>query len=479
MRLPILPTAAAAIALACFGTGPARAAEPTDAAGILQGTAGTVTLDVQNVPLDDVLRILSKQFGLSIITARNVDTQVTARFKDVSLDEALNSLVTINGFAYRLRGGVIEVYSPTTGEGAVVGQARIETFALKYANAEKTKELLKSFLSKDSGKIEAETARNTLIVYDLPGSLEAVATVIERVDRPEPQVTICAEIIEVSTDITDKLGIDWATRVAVTGSSRPISFPLSKNQSGSFFPTGDVASGEFIDGESFPLTAKDDFTFGTLDATGLQVALNILRSDGDADLIANPEITTLNNHEAKINIGDVTPVALFTTNLETGVSAVTGFEDIETGIILTVTPQVNEEDGLITLHVTPEISEVLGFVGQFDERPIIGSRKAETNVRVHDGETLVIGGLVREKKDETITKFPLLGDIPLLGWFFTNKDLTKTKTTLYIFVTPRIVRDNNYKNIAKKAATRLHNEGLDKGPRTADDLRNDGASPFE
>jgi len=476
-------TVVAALVLACSG---AWAAEkptpaPVSAADIIRDPNARVKdFTVQDVPLDVALRILSKQFDLSVITARSVTTNVTATFKDVSLAEALDSLVTINGFAYRVKGAVIEVYTPAAGAGVSALSPAVQTFHLEYANAETLKTMLKPFLNSGTGKIEADIGSNALIVYDLPETLENIAKIIEQVDKPEPQVTISAEIIEAAIDIDEKLGIDWTTRIQAHGAARPVTFPFTSGRSGSqWVPGNDIVGDDFGPGDSFPFPEVEDFTFGTLDATGLRAVLDVLRSDGGTNLIANPEITTLNNHEAKINLGQITPVAEYTTNLETGVSAVTGFIDIETGTILTVTPQVNVAAGVIKMRVKPEISEILGFVGQFDERPIIASRRAETTVRLRDGETLVIGGLVSEKNEETVTKVPFFGDIPVLGWFFKSSHIEKKKSTLYIFVTPKIMSDERYRDRAQRAGKRLEKSGLKETDTGADDIRKPGTSPLK
>ncbi len=484
MRSVFTSAALAALVLAC---GVGRGAEPPPPARgafeALRDTKLKVSLDVQNVPLDDVLRILSKQFNLSIITAKNVTTAVSARFQDVSLQEALESLVTINGFAYRVKGNLIEVYLPRAGE-SVTDRPRFETFKLKYANAEQFKALLKPFLSKDLGKVEADIPRNILIIFDTPDVMESIAKVIDKVDHPEPQVTIGAEIIEAAIGVNEKLGIDWQTRIALTGASRPVTFPFPNGATGcAFAPKNDEDSDEeggFSSGSAFPNATPSDFTFGTLDATGLKIVLDILQKDTGTNLIANPEITTLNNREAKITIGDTVPVPIYTTNLETGVSAVTGFEEVETGTILTVTPQVNNDGQSVTMRVVPEISEILGFKGQFDERPITASRRAETTVRLGNGETLVIGGLVSEKTDLVVNKLPVLGDIPVLGWLFRSKAYERSKSSLYIFITPRIMSAPPvYTARAKKAGRRLTRNGLKEPDTGADDIRNPGASPFE
>ncbi len=433
---------------------------------------------VQNVPLDVALRLLSKQFKLSIITARDVTTAVTATFKDVSLQEALNSLVTINGFAYRVKGSVIEVYKPAAGAAVEGVGPAVETFQLEYANAEKLKATLASFLSADLGKIESDLGSNTLIVYDMPAAIDRITKIIEEVDQPEPQVTISAEIIDAGGLIDEKLGIDWTTRLRAQGAARPITFPFDERTSGSkWIPDNDPTNEDFGPNDAFPFPERTDFTFGTLDATGLQAILEVIRSDDQTNIIANPEITTLNNHEAKINLGETTPVAEFTTNLETGVSAVTGFIDIETGVILSVTPQVNVEAGLVKLHVKPEVSEVIGFVGQFDERPIVAARTAETTVRLRDGETLVIGGLVNQKDVEKVTKIPLLGDIPVLGWLFKYRSIDKKRNVLYIFVTPRIMNPGRERERAVKAEQRLERSGFDGADTSGSDLRNPGTPP--
>jgi len=464
----VLPMVLVAVLAACPGVG--TAAEPPAPQDALKNKDKLVDLTVQNVPLQQALNMLAKGSDLSFIVSRNVTATVSATFKQVTLEQVLTSLITVNGFAYRVRGSVVEVFVPAPGTAVTEVRARVQIFTLQFANAEKLKEKLKAFLSKETGKLESDAAANALIVYDLPDALETISKVIESIDLPEPQVTIGAEIIEASIDVTEKLGIDWQTRVAVTGSSRPITFPFrAKASNNRFVPANDPGDGDdddddagadFTPTRSFPYATREDFTFGTLDATGLKAVLDVLRSDGGTNLIANPEITTLNNREAKINIGNTVPVPIYTTNLETGVSAVTGFEEVETGTILVVTPQVNAGGESVTLAVKPEISEILGFKGQFEERPIVASRKAETTVRLRDGETLVIGGLVSEKTEEVINKIPILGDAPIIGWLFKSKAFEKTKSSLYIFITPRIMTDQGYRDRAKKAVDRLRRSGL-------------------
>ena len=462
-------------------SGIATADPPVTAIQALSNTDTRLTVDLQDVPLTDALRVLSKQFGLSIITAKDVATNVNARFNDVTLREALDSLITINGYAYRSKGDVIEIFCPPV-EKATSSPPCFATFPLRFAPAGRVRDIIKPFLTADIGRVEADLGSNKIIIYDLPFVVDSIAGVISEIDLPEAQITISAEIIEASMDLDERLGIDWQTRLVASGAAMPTTFPFNSRSSDSQFIPGNkpqlgTADDEFGDDHSFPFPEPADFTFGTLDATGLKAVLEILKTDSGTNLIANPEITTLNNHEAKINIGDTVPVPIYTTNLETGVSAVTGFEEVETGTILTVIPQVNNDGESVTMIVKPEISEITGYKGQYDERPIVSSRKAETTVRLRDGETLVIGGLVSVNKSDSITKIPVLGDIPLLGWLFKKKVTIESKSTLYIFITPRIT-NGAYTARAKKAGERLIKNGLKQPESGADDIRNPEASPF-
>ncbi|MFO0983254.1 MAG: type II and III secretion system protein [Planctomycetota bacterium] len=194
----------------------------------------------------------------------------------------------------------------------------------------------------------------------------------------------------------------------------------------------------FDPGDSFPLAQRPDFVFGSLDFTQFQAMLEILQAKGNAKLVASPQITALDGVEARIHIGETIPVPTYSRNEQYNVTYVTGYQDRDVGTTMLVTPHVND-DRTVTLDVRPEVSVITGYVGQFHEVPIVAKRRAETQVRLVYGRTLVIGGLVRDKEITRESKVPLLGDIPLLGYLFRYQSTETEKTDLLIFVTPTIV----------------------------------------
>jgi len=166
--------------------------------------------------------------------------------------------------------------------------------------------------------------------------------------------------------------------------------------------------------------------------------LEILNSRTDTNIISNPRITTLNNQEAKIIVGTIVPIPLYEYSTDTGTRIISGYENQKIGVQLVVTPNINEQK-YITLDVVPSVDEITGWTGPDNERPIISTRSATTKVMIKDGQTLVIGGLISEKKVKYKKKVPILGDIPILGLLFTKKEDTVDKTDLLIFITPRII----------------------------------------
>ena len=166
--------------------------------------------------------------------------------------------------------------------------------------------------------------------------------------------------------------------------------------------------------------------------------MDILKQTSSTNLVSAPKITTLDNQEAEIVVGTVVPVARYERLRETGTLEITGYDEKKIGVRLLVTPHVADESTLV-LTVSPEISEIVEYRGQFNERPVTSTRSATTQVVVRHGETLMIGGLIKEVDLQIVRKVPILGDVPLLGLLFRHKTVQKQKVDLMIFVTPRLL----------------------------------------
>jgi len=409
-------------------------------------------LEFRDVDIKDVLRQLAKQYNLNIVFSESVKGLVTVRLANVSVQQALDSIITVNGFAYTKKNNV---YKVTTPEEAEREGKMTKLYRLNNADASKLKETLKNVLTAD-GSIEADVRSNSIIVTDIPGVINKIEGMLPDLDSITPQILIEARLIETSLTEAEKLGINWTTTISVSGAVRPTSLPFEPKGEGKWmknvFPP--ATGSDFPSGYpySFPYATKDKFTFGTLDFSGLQAIFDFLKSRSDTKLVANPRIVTLNNQKAAINVGKAIPIATYERNETTGKWEITGWEDEKemVGVNLEVTPQVSP-DGRIKLKLKPEVSSITDWITDEagnKQRPITSTRVAETEVQIKDGQTVVIGGLVKNKTLTTVTKIPILGDIPLLGLFFTRKEVSSEEdpneqTDLLIFVTATIIKDSD------------------------------------
>ena len=440
-----------------------------------------ITLDFKDADIKSVLRIIAYKSGVNIVSTPEVRGTITIRLKDVPWEQALETIVRTYGFAYEWISSKVIMVSTLA---RLAEQRKIqeeatskeplgtETFVLNFTKAEEVKEAVDKLLT-DRGKSTLESRTNTLIITDTKSNLIRIGRIIDKLDKITPQVTIEAKIVETTLDDDDKLGIDWTTKVTASGAKRPTTFPFQVwEREQDFFPVGaytsayDAAEGWTITsnfpfwGEgfffpkdqrrlgSFPSSVAEykegvligDYSFGTLDFSAFQAVLEILKSKTDTKVISTPRITTINNKEAKILVGTIVPIPIYSYSKEQGTRVISGYKDQEIGIKLLVTPNINERD-FVTLEVKPSVDEIIDWTGPDDERPIITTRNAETKVMVKDGQTLVIGGLIYKKTIKKRTKFPILGDIPRLSLLFSKKADEVDTTDLLIFITPHIVRE--------------------------------------
>ena len=418
-----------------------------------QAQAGNITVDFKNADIHDVLKIISYKSGVIIVAGKDVSGTVTIRLVDVPWERALDVILKNSGFVYERDEDIIRV---TTVENLSKEELSTEIFVLNYAKAEEVSEAIKEILS-ERGKIKSDERTNQLVVTDVPAKLYKIGKVIERLDQKTVQVMIEAKIIETVLDEDERLGIDWTLSASAKGSKRPLVFPFAFNKTygktgKEYFPKVDTSTDDFTGSveQGFPFAVKDDFTFGTLDFTQLQFVLEILKSRADTKILSNPRIATLNNQEAKIIVGTKVPIANYQLDETTGDWVITGKAyNEEVGIKLMVTPHVNPE-GYIVVDIHPEVSSIVSWIGPDDAWPVTSTREATTQVMIKDGETIVIGGLIKEEIIDTVRKVPILGDLPLLKYIFSKTEKTKDTTDLLIFVTVKLL-DSEKLNLANQA----------------------------
>jgi type IV pilus assembly protein PilQ len=418
---------------------------------------GNVTLVFKDADIRTVLHTLSYKSGVNIVASSDVEGTVSIRLVDVPWETALEVILKNQGLAVERVGNIMRVITLAS---VAEEELQNEVFILNYAKAADIAGSIESTVT-ERGRIKFDERTNTLIVTDIPTNLYKVRSVVNRLDKRTPQVAIEARIIEARLGKEDELGIDWNVEVAASGSSRPTTFPFErdslpfssrgkKDQSiQSYFPSGGpigTDADEFLTSLSFPNVAADAFTFGTLDFTQLTATLKMLDKKTDTSVISNPNVTTLNNKEARIVVGQIFNIPTYERNDSTGRMEITGYTAKDIGIILTVVPHINDA-GDIVVDLKPEVTAFLlwdtfGAGVNEIQAPRFTTRTAETQVMVKDGQTIVIGGLRENETVKVDKKVPFLGDIPLVGELFKYKEDTIDTKDLLIFVTVRLVPDD-------------------------------------
>jgi len=428
----------------------------TESAGE-ESAPGNVTIDFKEADIHNVLRILSYKSGVNIVAGKDVKGTITIRLVDVPWERALDVVLKTYGFAYEREGNIIRVATIEN-----LGQEPLKTdvFYVSYGKAGEIAKSIKEMVS-SRGSVRADKRSNTIIVTDIPTNIYKIEQVINRLDEPTPQVYIEARIIETVLDDDEKLGIDWTVKVSATGSAIPTTLPFAKeldriDNLKDRIPFGDPAaeSPAFPERAAtnamFPYVGSDSFTFGTLSFSQFQAVLYMLDNRSDTKIISNPRMVTLDNQEATIRIGSSLYIPVWGTDEDTGSRVFSDVRktEMDTGIKLKVTPQEKKKNEIV-VDLEPEITSresrelLIGSSSVAAATDVyaypISVRTAKTQVMIKDGETIAIGGLLKEQTVKTRRKVPFLGDIPLLGNMFRYSEDTLDTRDLLIFVTVKLV----------------------------------------
>ena len=369
--------------------------------------APNVTLNVHDGEVRDVLTAISALSDASIVTDESVRGRITIALDNVPFNTAIKLITSAKGLAYRVVDGVILV---STQENLNKFNGSVNVFKLNYAKAEDVKTALDSILDGDK-KISIDPITNSILFSGSSTDEERVRSAIKAMDVATKQITLEAKIIAINKEDSKNLGINWNWDKIPQNSE-------DNNNGG----------GNNDDEEDFGGVVH----FGASYEFRFNATLNALFANGKAKILATPRIITVPGKEASIFIGDHIPV--LTEKIENGVTVNTT-EYVDAGIKLTYTPLVSEDD-MITSAVHTEVSTPT-LVSEIKNYKIT-SRTADTYVRMRNGETLIIGGLINEEEQKNIQKIPFLSNIPILGELFKNRSTTKNKTEVMMILTPHI-----------------------------------------
>lgn len=479
-------------AIICFVLGRGLLSEASEGSVLNNGSnlasADQVVLDIldlKQMDVLDVLKLISQKSGLNIVASNNVNGRVTVYLKDMKVLEVLRIIVDSYGWAYVVESNVIKIMTAKEYEtkyGYNFGQ-KFETriVQLVYANTADLLAILNQVKS-SSGKVIVDEKTGTLILKDESPKLDEMEQIIKKVDvSVETKIFDLnyAKAEDISNKISEVLSPSLGTMKFDNRSNTVIvSDSISKikeiTQIVEAFDKKNeqvlieakilqiVLSDEHkmgIDWEAIVsgfhgLSLASDFdilgssdkkgklSIGTIASDDYTMLIEALDTVGVTNILSSPRITAVNNEEARILVGSTEPYVTSTTTTPSSGPTTTAesVNFIEVGVKLYVTPTIHK-DGFVTMKIKPEISSVTGEVTTSNNNsiPVVETSEAETTVMVKDGVTIVIGGLIKDEKIKTTKKVPLLGDIPLLGHAFKNESDKVSKTEIVLFLTPHII----------------------------------------
>lgn len=384
-----------------------------------------VSLDVQRASITTVLRTLAELSGRNIVSNQEVKGDVTVRLEDVPWPQALDIVLLTRGLGFSDEEGVLRIASleslrkeqsdAQTAERKSEEFLPLETRVVRcnFAKAEEVKPAVDKLLTV-RGHCEPDKRTNSLVVTDISERVAMASSLVDQLDTRTPQVEIESKLVDVDVSKASDIGIDWTATLTANGGADALNRDqqiISRNPIAN--PAGELRLG----------TIQSNYT--------LDMVIQALAEDRDANIISNPRITTVNNREASILVGQEIPLIVQDEAFNTVVQLK------QIGIKLTVRPHINS-DRQVELDVHPEVSD-LSSQATVTGGIIINTSEANTRVLVNDGETAVMGGMIRENEATRQRGIPILKDIPALGWLFSSNSKVKQKRELLIFITPRIV----------------------------------------
>jgi type IV pilus assembly protein PilQ len=415
------------VCLALLSVKPASAQDEPKAServGLVRTGTETFSLDVEGADVRTVVRAISEFSGRNIVVANEVKGVVKINLHNVGWREALRTILRSAGLDYAEEGNILRVDDMNKLQAEAVDRdaarakqmdlAPLETriIHLNYANATELAASLGPSLTK-RGSIQTEKRTNSMIVSDLPDNVGRVEEMALQLDSTTPQIEITAKLVDVSVKALRDLGITWSATGLSPGNN-------PNNGVGSATVTEPKAPASVV------LKYGIAKSWGNLDAE-----LDALELNNKANIISNPRITTVDNREAKILVGQKIPLIV----QDVAGNPVSQLQTI--GIQLKVTPHLTSDKKII-MDLHPEVSD-LASGSTVQGGVIINTSEADTRVMVDDGQTAVIGGLIRTNDSSTRQGVPFLKDFPIVGILFRSSNVTRENRELIIFVTPRLL----------------------------------------
>lgn len=409
-------------------------------------------LEAVDVDIRNLLTSIALANNLNIVISNEVQGNVSVKLSNINAQDMIKIIAENNNYTYQFKDNVIYI---SKGDKDI----NLYTVQINYLELDKIAQTINLMLTgnlpdkiddKDkktaiNNKVMIDESENTISFYGTLKQYEQIKKFLQEQDKPQKQVSLEAKVTAIQKDAAKDLGVSWEWSKLPQSPEHEITYDTVKhtviNEDGSkeeitdYLPVDEVTR-KWNDNENIPGVIRfgkgvDGYPYEFYYAA----KIDALISDGKANILARPNITTIQGKEAVINIGSEVPVPTVST---TNSTTTTSIKYREAGIILKCTPRVNE-DGIITVKVHTEVSSPMYVEDMKAYR--FQKRSADTIVRLKDGQTMVIGGLIGSDEAKQMSKIPFLGDIPILGNLFKHIQKSKSDTEVMIFLTAREVND--------------------------------------
>jgi general secretion pathway protein D len=382
-----------------------------------------ISLQLRDANLRMVFESLSRVVGLNVILDRDVktDLKTTIFVKDVPVEDTVDLILLQNQLEKRvINGSTLFIYPATPAKQKEYQELKVKVFELSNVDAKYVQSLLKSLLKIKDIVIDEKT--NTVVIRDTAEAIAVAEQLVGARDIADPEVMLEVEVLEVSRDRLTNIGVKW-----------PDGFSLAT-------PPGTGAGGQLTLGQLKALTSKQLL----VSPNPLSLGINAQLVDSDANLLASPRIRVRQREKAKILIGDRVPFVSGSNTIAAGASPIvsSNVQYLDVGIKLEVEPNVYAEDE-VGIKINMEVSSIAKEIANKNTGDIlyqIGTRSASTSLRLKDGETQVLAGLLSDQERTSASKVPGFGQVPVVGRLFSNNSGDATKTEIVLSITPRIIR---------------------------------------
>ena len=385
-----------------------------------------VSISIRDTSIQEVIELLSRKDHANILIGKDVTGNVSVNLYEVTLKEAIDAIAIAAGYVVEHHNGTYLILDrKDAGMDTVSGNTTIRTFKIQYSDPKVVADILTKHLSR-YGKITQLTDRGLLVIEDLPEFLERIQKLLTEIDREPQQILIEAKILEVTLNDSEAFGLNWKRLFDTSIGNGSV----GTSGFASLTEAGDPSAGFFF----------------TLVNSNIETTLTALTTEGRLRTLSTPKLLSLENREAEVVIGDRIGYKVTTTTNQITTESI---EFLESGVILKVTPSV-DGSGRILMDIHPEVStgELVNGI------PAQKTTEVTTLLLAENGQSVFIGGLMKNTKSKERSSIPVLGRIPLLGRLFSKTVDTDVNTETVVLITPYIINENT-RNLLNKESSKV------------------------